>query len=169
MTKTLLIFGSSRSDGGTMRAVNLVTEGESFEAVNLLEKNIGYYRYDNANQNDDFISVAEQMVAADVLVFATPVYWYAMSGVLKTFFDRFTDLITLRKDLGRALKGKKCYVISAGTQENLPEGFEAPFSATCKYMGMEYGGSFYFYTRTEEKLMHEATEKAKTFASRVFS
>ncbi len=30
----------------------------------------------------------EQVVPADAIVFATPVYWYGVSGQLKTFFDR---------------------------------------------------------------------------------
>ncbi len=43
----------------------------------------------------------------DVLIFATPVYWYSMSGIMKVFFDRITDLLTIKKDIGRKLKGKK--------------------------------------------------------------
>ena len=27
----------------------------------------------------------------DTLIFATPVYWYSMSGIMKVFFDRKND------------------------------------------------------------------------------
>ena len=41
--------------------------------------------------DDDFLGVAEAMVDAEAILFATPVYWYSMSGRLKRFFDRLTD------------------------------------------------------------------------------
>ncbi len=37
---------------------------------------------------DDVRDVARQMLAADVIVLATPVYFYSMCGQLKTFLDR---------------------------------------------------------------------------------
>ncbi|NDF13160.1 MAG: NADPH-dependent oxidoreductase [Proteobacteria bacterium] len=169
MTKPLLIFGSARSDGGTKTAVDMVTSRQAVEFIDLAEQNIGAYDYQNRNQSDDFIKIAEKMTKTQVIIFATPVYWYAMSGSLKTFFDRFTDLITVRKDLGRALKGQKCYMICAGASEHMPEGFEYPFKATCDYLKMEYKGGFYFHTGKNEKLVQEAKETAKSFSATIFS
>lgn len=39
-------------------------------------------------QKDDMAALLEKMVHADVIVLATPVYFYAMSGQLKTMIDR---------------------------------------------------------------------------------
>ncbi len=39
-------------------------------------------------QKDDVQQVFDKMAAADVLVYATPVYLYAMTGLLKTLLDR---------------------------------------------------------------------------------
>lgn len=39
-------------------------------------------------QKDDVQQVFDKMAAADVLVYATPVYLYTMTGLLKTFLDR---------------------------------------------------------------------------------
>ena len=39
-------------------------------------------------QKDDMAAILEKMVAADVLVLATPVYFYSMDGQLKTLIDR---------------------------------------------------------------------------------
>jgi multimeric flavodoxin WrbA len=47
----------------------------------------------------------------------TPVYWYTMSGIMKVFFDRFSDLLRIEKDLGRKLRGKSMAVISCGADE----------------------------------------------------
>ena len=84
----------------------------------------------------------------DTLIFATPVYWYAMSGTLKIFFDRFSDLLHYRKDLGRTLRGKSMAMISnsgendrkLGLDAELMEGFEMPFVESANYLGMDYLG-----------------------------
>lgn len=41
---------------------------------------------------DDVREVLETMKTADVIVFATPIYYYSVSGQLKTFFDRTSPL-----------------------------------------------------------------------------
>jgi multimeric flavodoxin WrbA len=39
-------------------------------------------------QNDDIAGILETMIAADVLVLATPVYFYTMNAQMKTLIDR---------------------------------------------------------------------------------
>ena len=39
-------------------------------------------------QKDDMAPLLDKLVAADVIVLATPVYFYSMDGQLKTFIDR---------------------------------------------------------------------------------
>ena len=40
-------------------------------------------------QQDDVEVIREKILAADMLVFATPLYYYGMSAQLKTMIDRF--------------------------------------------------------------------------------
>ena len=40
-------------------------------------------------QKDDMLLVREKLLAADMVVFATPLYYYGMSAQLKTVVDRF--------------------------------------------------------------------------------
>jgi NAD(P)H-dependent FMN reductase len=89
--------------------------------------------------------VVERMIAHRALLFATPVYWYAMSGRLKTLFDRFTDLLSDRDPAGRGrrLAGRSVWVLAVGADPALPAGFETPFRSTAAWLGMEWGGSFY--------------------------
>lgn len=42
--------------------------------------------------DDDADTIREKMLHADVLVFATPIYYYEMSGILKTMLDRANPL-----------------------------------------------------------------------------
>ncbi len=46
----------------------------------------------NCVLNDDMQSVIDKVQKSDVLVFATPVYYYEMCGQLKTFLDRLNPL-----------------------------------------------------------------------------
>lgn len=42
--------------------------------------------------NDDAIVIAEKMLNADAICFATPIYYYSMSGQMKTLLDRCNSL-----------------------------------------------------------------------------
>lgn len=42
--------------------------------------------------NDDAIAIAEKMLNADAICFATPIYYYSMSGQMKTLLDRCNSL-----------------------------------------------------------------------------
>ena len=96
---------------------------------------------------DDFLAIVEKMAVAEKIVFATPVYWYAMSGSLKIFFDRLTDLISTSKDMGRALAGKEVYLLATGSDSVLPDSFEIPFIKTSEYFDMAYRGTCYICTK----------------------
>jgi multimeric flavodoxin WrbA len=173
MNKTLIIFGSARNDGNTMVAVQhcfgeyLDSAAHDVTMIDLADQHIDHYNYDDDTE-DDFISIAEQMAASDTIVFASPVYWYSVSGRLKTFFDRFTDLITTRKDLGRLLSGKSAYVIACGSEAEMPQEFQKPIEATCQYFEIAYKGAFYYSvgkksTRSDE----EQIAAAKAFSSSI--
>ncbi len=150
MNQPLVILGSSRSEGNTRLLVETIFKDTAFDIIDLNEYNIHYYTYDNRHTDDDFLQLAERMIRYDTIIFATPVYWYAMSAILKTFFDRITDLLTIRKDLGRALKGKMMYLISCGSDDDLPEGFTVPFEASATYLNMQYGGSIHAWVEHGE-------------------
>ena len=69
--------------------------GNSVELISLRENKINYcigcyYCQSNGKcfQNDGMNEILEKIVEADVLVFATPIYFYDVNGQLKTFIDR---------------------------------------------------------------------------------
>lgn len=143
MEKVIVILGTARDNSNTRKALEEHLPWKSYELVELHRLSIGPYVYNSNKPNDDFLSVAEKMAKSDVIVFATPVYWYAMSGILKTFFDRLTDLISTSKALGRSLKGKKTFLFATGSNDSLPSGFEVPFNKTSEYFEMSYTGAKY--------------------------
>lgn len=147
----VIIFGSSRSDGNTKQLVEVITEQVEIDKVyDLNDYNIGYFDYSFDYKNDDYLSLMEDILKYDELIIVSPVYWYALSAQLKTFFDRFSDLLKSRKDLGYKLKGKKLYFISCGYDKQVYKGFETPVILTCKYLGMEYKGTFYISIQNDK-------------------
>lgn len=146
-SKSLIILASARKSSDTATFVKSLFDDDSVTVVDLLDYNISPYRYDGQYPEDDnFLEVIERMLVHNRIVFATPVYWYAMSGSMKTFFDRFTDIVTIRKEIGRQLNGKQTFLIAVGADDALPVGFEEPFRLTSLYLGMEFIASLYCKT-----------------------
>ncbi len=142
--KTIAILGSSRSHGNTREALERVLEGQSITIVDLNDLNMAYFRYDlQYEKDDDFIKTAENLINFDQIIFATPVYWYSMSAILKTFFDRLTDLLHSREDLLQKLEGSTLFLLTSSSEKELPPGFEMPFSLSAEYLKMDYGGALH--------------------------
>ena len=136
--KEVVIVGSSRKDGDTANLTKQLIEKSNWDLIDLNDFGFSYFDYKHENRNDDYLTLMRKIVEKyDTLIFATPVYWYSMSGIMKVFFDRLTDLVTIEKELGRKLRGKRMAVITSSTGENLGEHFWLPFSESAKYLGME--------------------------------
>ena len=144
----LVILGSARGDSNTLAAVRKLSPIPDYELIDLRERRIAYYNYAHPNDDsDDFLGVVHKMLDSETIIFATPVYWYAMSGVMKVFFDRFSELLSTQKPLGKALKGRRTYLIATGSDADLPPGFEIPFKLTSEYFKMTYVKAFYMSSK----------------------
>ncbi|MCD7782177.1 MAG: flavodoxin family protein [Methanosphaera sp.] len=103
MKNVLVLMGSPRLDGNTNilcdQFIKAAKEtGANIEKIFVQEKNIKYCYGCNAcfktgNDNclkidDDMPEILDSMQKADVIVFATPVYFYTLSGQLKVLIDR---------------------------------------------------------------------------------
>jgi multimeric flavodoxin WrbA len=149
--KKLIILGSSRKNGDTRKIVDELIKISGWDVLDLNDYKIGYYDYEHKNLNDDYLPLMRKIIAEyDVLIFATPVYWYSMSGIMKVFFDRITDLLDEEKDLGRKLRGKSMAAVSCSGGDNLGDNFWLPFSATANYLGMSYLGNTHTIAENDE-------------------
>ena len=141
--KTAIILASSREQGNTHQLAHLYMEHQTCDLFNLSDYAISAFDYQHRNKNDDFKVLIKTLITYDRLIFATPVYWYAMSAQMKVFVDRLSDLLTIEKTLGRALKGKSCSLLATGEDNEAPECFIAPFNLLANYLGINFTSSFY--------------------------
>ena len=104
MSKILVIATSlrpkSNSDTLAMEMIRGAEEaGHKVEFVSLKSKQISFCKGCLACQKtekcvikDDAVEIAEKVKLADTLVFVTPIYYYEMSGQMKTLLDRLNPL-----------------------------------------------------------------------------
>ncbi|MEN0004757.1 MAG: NAD(P)H-dependent oxidoreductase [Bacteroidota bacterium] len=151
-SKVAVILGSSRLQGNTYQIANAICKEMDWQLFNLSDYEINYFDYDNAHATDDFLPLITRLIEDyDAYLFATPVYWYAMSAQLKTFFDRLSDLLKFYKPLGRQLRGKAMGSLSCANDAELIQSFGDPFEATADYLGMSYHGHMHTWLEEDEK------------------
>ncbi len=102
--KVLIISTSPRKNGNSEILADeflkgCVDAGHYAEKISLYDKIINFCKGCLACQTtqtcvikDDTSKIAEKMKNFDVLVFATPIYFYEMCGQMKTFLDRTNPL-----------------------------------------------------------------------------
>lgn len=143
MKKTAIILGTARSNGNTATVTEEIANELSAKVFDINKYNILPFDYEYKNQDDDFLSLIKEILTYENIVFSTPVYWFSPSMQMKLFLDRMTDLITIKKELGRKLKGKNAALISTGETEKPENCFEEIFKHTFDYLGMTFKGKIH--------------------------
>lgn len=98
--KVLILSGSPRKDGNSDILCNEFARGakeagHEVTKIRVAEKNIGYCRACYACRNsgvcaikDDMSEILQKIINCDVLVLASPVYFYSIDAQLKAVIDR---------------------------------------------------------------------------------
>ena len=126
MKKRILLLSSSpRRHGNSDRLCDEFLRGareagHDAEKISLRDCRIGYctgcgvcYDTRTCPQRDDAAQIVGKMIAADVIVLATPVYFYTMSAQMKTLIDRCCARYL-------EMKGKEFYFILTAAEESVP-------------------------------------------------
>lgn len=105
MTKKILIVSSSLRGGSNSEILaheaekGAIDAGNVVEFINLKGKEIKFcigclacQKTLKCVQKDDMADLIGKVQNADAIIFATPIYYYEMSGQLKTFLDRCNPL-----------------------------------------------------------------------------
>lgn len=107
MSKNILIISTSLRKGSNSEMLadefmrGAKEAGHQAEKISLRDKRVGFCKGCLTCQKtgccviqDDAIAIAEKMRTADVIAFATPIYYYEMSGQMKTLLDRANSLFS---------------------------------------------------------------------------
>lgn len=142
MLSTIALFSSSRRSGNTGQLTDCIAQALNIEVVDLTLLRISPYDYDHRNRSDDFEPLMKRVLAHDQIIFATPIYWYAVSPAMKLFLDRLSDFLELPDLLpeGRRLRGKNAYVVCTSACDEPSAQFMGAFRETFQYLGMRFGG-----------------------------
>ena len=121
--KILILSGSPRKGGNSDYLCDKFSEGardagHDVEKIFVSEKKIGYCRACYACRNshkciiqDDMPEILDKMIQADVLVLASPVYFYSINAQIKTVLDRTLARWT-------ELKNREFYYILTAGEDN---------------------------------------------------
>lgn len=104
MSKILVISTSLRTKSNSETLAREFSRGakeagNEVEMITLHGKRIAFCRgclscgkIGHCVMDDDAIAIAEKMHDADIICFASPIYYYEMSGLMKTLLDRCNSL-----------------------------------------------------------------------------
>lgn len=147
----VIIVGSSRSHGNTYKVASFLKNKTGFDIIDLKDYHIQHFDYEFKNQEDDFSTLIKSLVTNyDTFIFATPVYWYTMSGIMKVFFDRISDCLKIDKDTGRKFRGKSMGSIACSSNHEMVGDFFMPFRASANYLGMNYIGDVFTWIEQDD-------------------
>ena len=127
MSKNILVISSSPRKNGNSDILcdefirGAKEAGHDAEKIRLSEKNINYCTgccsciggKGSCVQRDDMAEIHKMILAADVLVLASPVYFRSFNGQMKTFIDRVCPIYSM-------IHGKDVYFIVAAAGGSSP-------------------------------------------------
>lgn len=175
--KTVILFGSPRKNGNTIQlsdafSQKLKEKGCDVRIIYLNDLNIrpcqgclaclpkGICRI-----NDDMKDIRKYIAESDLIVYATPVYWFAPSSQLKLVIDR--SIAFFDKDYASRIKGKKAVTLMTCADESADTFSPSNdmFRRTFDLLGISYAGSVEAFGCTEKGVVKkEFIDKAAQLA-----
>lgn len=128
MSKIVVITGSPRINGNTNKMAGAFIKAAEAKGHTVDRFDAPFLHLDGCHAcetcfskgrpctfDDDFNRIAPFIMNSDGIVYAFPVYWYAVPAQIKAFMDKFFSFYIT----GRDLKGKKCALISACEEDTM--------------------------------------------------
>ena len=131
--KIMIVTGSPRSNGNTNTLAGWIAEAARGEGAEVEVVNAASLDYKvngciacmgcqalpeyECVVHDAAVPILARMPKADVLVFATPVYFFGISAQLKLLMDRMFSLVKLKPEenkLEHAMGGKTLALVASG-------------------------------------------------------
>lgn len=153
--RTITIFsGAARLSGTTnWLTAHLMDSLAKYKDENTVINKIDLYNYDIKPISRDFLETSEQKIPADgmkqlipmiltskVIILATPIYWFSVSGIMKNFMDRWYDFSDAKGKLN--LDGKGIAILTAHANPSASTAYPVfkMTEETAKFCNMVYLG-----------------------------
>ena len=135
MEKILFVNSSPNREGNTYRIGEELLKDKEHDVLQMADYRIS--QYGQVFDDDEMKEVLKEMDKYDILVIGSPVYWYTVGGMLKTFIDRLYMLPE-----AEALRGKKLYLFAQGSapSSDTVKSIEFLSNRLSYLMGMELKG-----------------------------
>ena len=133
--KILFMNSSPNREGNTYRIGEELLKDKEHDVLQMADYRIS--QYGQVFDDDGMKDVLKEIDKYDILVIGSPVYWYTVGGMLKTFIDRLYMLPE-----AEALRGKKLYLFAQGSAPNQDtvKSIEFLSNRLSYLMGMELKG-----------------------------
>jgi multimeric flavodoxin WrbA len=185
MKNILVISGSPRPTGNTYKITKLIEEQMAdlgdvqFEYLMLKKLNLKYCRgclvcmkkgEERCPCKDDSILLRDKMLAADGIMFISPVYVHTVSALMKNFYDRFAYMCHQPRFRDKAAMFIVTTELTGGKETieymRFPAfawGFKMCADVEVVYPGFKNGGKY------REKMLAQISRAAREFHSALIS
>lgn len=151
MSKIVVITGSPRKNGNSFAMTDAFIKsaeekGHSVVRFDAAIKKIGgchacetcYSTGKPCTFDDDFNTIAPEILKADVIIYTMPVYWYSIPAQIKGLMDRIYSLVVGGKDIS----GKKCGLIACCEEHDMSvlDGVRIPVERSAALLKWEMFG-----------------------------
>ena len=156
------LLGSAKKKGNTATVLGWVEEdlklqGHAVERIYLNNKSIGGCLgcakcRENPDeiacvQKDDAIDILEQMISSEVVLFASPIYFWGFSAQIKALIDRGYSLVTNYHKPGHTslMEGKRIGLLVTGADayEDNAEGMFTAFHRIVDFLSARKSGELF--------------------------
>jgi len=181
--KILILCASPKKDGNTVALVQWFAQGAQAKGAHVEIVATAFLKYKaigctscRACQksdkyecviNDEARSVLAKMADVDVIVMATPLYFFGPSAQLKIIFDRMFSLYKWDNVAGTMktpLKGKTLVLMASAFEDKGLDALEKPFALTAEYTAMKFKSLLIMNAGVSGDLQKNAAVRAQAIA-----
>ena len=161
--KILAIEASTRENSATNLALErLLNDYNDSEVRKYRLKDLALPLFIDERENRNWVKsdklelLLEEMVWSDLIILASPLYWYAASHLMKNYLDHWTYY--LRHDhhpLKTVMKNKEFefLVVGHGEKSELTESVFRIFKQSVEFIGAQTVGEHYFSEQSIRELL----------------
>ncbi len=173
MSKIVVLTGSARKNGNSAAMAQAFIDAAAAKGHTVIRHdaavlNVGgchgcetcYSTGKPCTFDDDFNRIADDLLTADGLVFAMPVYWYSMPGQIKNVIDKMFSFVIGSKDF----KGKKVALIACCEEQDpaVLDGIRIPYERTAALNGWTDVGQVLLPGVLEAGAVHSTDGEARS-------